>query len=97
MTDPHKLSDQAIEHHLAGLDQWSVKDAKLHREYRFADFVEAFGFMAKAALIAQAMDHHPQWFNVYSTVVIDLTTHDAGGITEKDFELAKQMERLASV
>ncbi len=74
---------------------WVLQDGKLHREYRFADFVEAFGFMASAALVAERLNHHPEWFNVWSTVRIDLTTHDAGGVTAKDFELAAAMEQLA--
>jgi 4a-hydroxytetrahydrobiopterin dehydratase len=81
---------------LAALPDWSVRDGKLHREYRFADFVDAFSFMTAAALVAERLDHHPEWFNVWNTVRIDLTTHDAGGITAKDFTLAAAMERLAT-
>lgn len=80
---------------LAAVAGWTLAGGKLHREYRFADFVEAFGFMASAALVAERLDHHPEWSNVWSTVVVDLTTHDAGGITAKDFELAAAMEHLA--
>jgi len=90
-----KLDPGDVTKRLAAMAAWSVRDAKLHREYKFADFVEAFGFMASAALVAERMNHHPEWSNVYATVVIDLTTHDAGGITAKDFELAAAMERLA--
>ncbi len=68
----------------------------LHREYRFPDFVAAFGFMTSAALAAESINHHPEWKNVYNRVVVDLTTHDAGGITEKDLELARRMDALAS-
>src|ERR1700712_2618950 len=92
----HKLDPDEITKRLAAVAAWSVRDGKLHREYKFADFVEAFGFMASAALVAERMNHHPEWSNVYATVVIDLTTHDAGGITAKDFELAAAMERLAA-
>lgn len=74
---------------------WTLQGGKLHREYKFADFVEAFGFMASVALVAERMNHHPEWFNVWSTVVVDLTTHDAGGVTAKDFALAADMDRLA--
>ncbi|MCX6619832.1 MAG: 4a-hydroxytetrahydrobiopterin dehydratase [Acidobacteria bacterium] len=74
---------------------WSVVNARLHREYVFADFAHAFGFMAQAALAAESMNHHPEWFNVYNRVTIDLTTHDAGGITKSDIELAKRMEAIA--
>lgn len=91
-----KLAADDIAKRLGELPGWSVVADKLHREYRFADFVAAFGFMAGAALVAERMNHHPEWFNVYSTVRIDLTTHDAGGITARDFELAAAMERLAA-
>jgi 4a-hydroxytetrahydrobiopterin dehydratase len=90
-----KLDADEITKRLAGVAGWTVQGGKLHREYKFADFVTAFGFMASAALIAERMNHHPEWSNVYATVVIDLTTHDAGGITANDFALAIAMERLA--
>lgn len=80
------------------LDQygsWSLENGKLHREYIFSNFVEAFGFMTEAALIAESSNHHPEWFNVYKKVIVDLTTHEAGGITERDFELARRMEEIA--
>lgn len=73
------------------LTGWSVVDGKLHAEFKFADFSAAFGFMARSALVAETMDHHPEWFNVYNRVVVDLTTHDAGGITQSDVELARRM------
>src|SRR5262245_26883851 len=91
-----KLDDGEITRRLTALTGWSVHEGKLHREYRFADFVDAFGFMAGAALVAERMNHHPEWFNVWSTVRVDLTTHDAGGITAKDFDLAAAMERIAA-
>lgn len=90
-----KLDDAGIESQLAQLPGWAVIDGKLHREYRFADFVAAFGFMSSVALVAESMNHHPEWFNVYGTVRIDLVTHDAGGITELDFRLASRMEGVA--
>jgi 4a-hydroxytetrahydrobiopterin dehydratase len=90
-----KLDASDITERLTALPAWAVQGGKLHREYKFADFVEAFGFMASVALIAERMNHHPEWSNVWATVVIDLTTHDAGGITSKDFALAGEMERLA--
>jgi 4a-hydroxytetrahydrobiopterin dehydratase len=74
---------------------WQVVDGKLHKEFRFGNFVEAFGFMTRAALVAESMDHHPEWFNVYQTVRVDLATHDAGGITGLDSALASRMEALA--
>jgi 4a-hydroxytetrahydrobiopterin dehydratase len=90
---PAKLSTTDIETRLASLSGWSVVNGKLHREYQLADFVEAFGFMAKVALIAERMNHHPEWFNVYNKVIVDLTTHDAGGISAMDFDLATAMEK----
>ena len=87
-----KLTDSEIEAQLAGLPGWKVVAGKLHRELQFADFVAAFGFMTRCALLAEKRDHHPEWFNVYNKVVIDLTTHDAGGISAKDFDLAEAME-----
>jgi len=88
------MSDGDIQAALAGLPNWSLAGGKLHREYQFANFVEAFGFMTKAALVAEAMNHHPEWFNVYRSVRVDLATHDAGGVTELDFQLARKMELL---
>ncbi len=94
-----RLETPAVEAALAALNDvaetpWAVVDGKLHKEFQFADFVEAFGFMTKAALAAESMDHHPEWFNVYKKVRVDLSTHDAGGITELDFALARRMEAL---
>jgi 4a-hydroxytetrahydrobiopterin dehydratase len=89
------LEADDITRRLTAVPGWTLQGGKLHREYRFADFVEAFGFMASAALVAERLNHHPEWSNVWSTVVVELTTHDAGGITAKDFELAAAMERLA--
>ena len=73
-----------------------VTQEAYYREYRFADFVTAFAFMAGVALVAERMNHHPEWFNVYGTVRVHLTTHDAGGITRKDLELARAMDALAA-
>lgn len=91
-----KLTDEEIEAGLARHPHWSLKDGKLHRELRFDGFAEAFGFMASVAIVAERMDHHPEWFNVYSRVVIDLTTHDAGGLSARDFKLAAAVDRLAT-
>jgi len=90
-----RLVPDEVAQRLASLPGWTVVEGKLHREYRFADFVEAFGFMTGVALVAERMNHHPEWFNVWNTVRIDLTTHDAGGITARDFELAAAMDRAA--
>jgi 4a-hydroxytetrahydrobiopterin dehydratase len=90
-----RLDADEVTRRLTAVAGWTLAGGKLHREYRFADFVEAFGFMASVALVAERLNHHPEWSNVWSAVVVDLTTHDAGGITAKDFELAAAMERLA--
>ncbi|WP_415400053.1 4a-hydroxytetrahydrobiopterin dehydratase [Synechococcus sp. W4D4] len=73
------------------LPGWSLVDGKLHRELVFADFNEAFGFMTRVALIAEAMGHHPEWRNVWNRVVIDLTTHDTGGLSNLDQQLAQRI------
>jgi 4a-hydroxytetrahydrobiopterin dehydratase len=91
-----KLSESELESALHKLEGWSVASGKLHREYKFSDFIAAFGFMSSCALAAEAMAHHPEWCNVYNRVTVDLTTHDAGGITAKDLELAGKMEALYS-
>jgi len=90
-----KLDDDAVNAKLDELPDWSLSNEKLHREFKFSNFVEAFGFMTSAAIESEKMNHHPEWFNVYSKVVVDLTTHSAGGITELDFELARKMNELA--
>jgi len=92
---PPRLDESEITTALAQLPGWKFVGGKLHREYQFADFVGAFGFMASAALVAQGMDHHPEWFNVWNTVRIDLRTHDADGVTSLDLKLAEAMEALA--
>jgi len=96
MARPQKLSDDEIRARLSSVPGWQLVNGKLHRELRFKDFVSAFGFMTSLALIAEAKNHHPEWFNVYNRVVIDLNTHDAGGITALDFELAAAVNNLAS-
>jgi 4a-hydroxytetrahydrobiopterin dehydratase len=92
---PARLTDQEVTERLAGLPGWTLERGKLHRSYAFADFQRAFRFMTDVAREAEALDHHPEWSNVYNRVVVDLTTHDAQGITALDFELASRMERLA--
>lgn len=89
------LTPSELETALGQLDGWSVQNDKLHREFKFSSFVEAFGFMSSVALVAESMNHHPEWFNVYNRVTIDLTTHDSGGITQKDIELARKAGELA--
>ena len=91
-----KLSDAEITAALATLTGWSIKDGKLHREYKFPDFIHAFGFMATSAIAIEKMNHHPEWFNVWNKVTVDLTTHDSGGISAKDVELAKILDGFAA-
>jgi 4a-hydroxytetrahydrobiopterin dehydratase len=91
-----KLAGQELTLELEKLSGWTVKNEKLHREYSFPDFAHAFGFMATAAVLIERMNHHPEWFNVYGKVVVDLTTHDAGGITKKDVTLAGVLEGIAN-
>lgn len=74
--------------------EWSIIGGKLHKTFSFKNFIEAFGFMTRAAIHAEILNHHPEWSNVYRTVVVDLVTHEAGGITELDFKLAKKMDAL---
>jgi 4a-hydroxytetrahydrobiopterin dehydratase len=91
-----KLSSEQIEHALRQVQGWQVVNDKLHREYQFPDFIHAFGFMATAAIAIEKMNHHPEWFNVYNRVKIDLTTHDSGGITQNDVDLAQLLDGIAS-
>ena len=80
----------------AELDGWTGGDDFITKVFKFEDFAEAFGFMTRIAIIADRMNHHPEWFNVYNRVDVTLTTHDAGGVTEKDVALARAMEKAAS-
>jgi 4a-hydroxytetrahydrobiopterin dehydratase len=92
-----KLSDEARKAALAKLERWTEVAGRnaISRKFTFRDFNEAFGFMARAALIAEKLDHPPEWFNVYNKVEVTLATHDAGGVTERDLALAEAMNRLA--
>ena len=93
-----KLIGDARKSALAKLPGWSDvkgRDA-ISKKFTFEDFNAAFGFMARAALIAEKLDHHPEWFNVYNKVEVTLATHDAGGVTERDIQLAEAMEQIAS-
>lgn len=92
-----KLEGEALEQAVAQLSGWTLKDEKLHRVLNFADFVEAFGFMSQVALVAERMNHHPEWCNVYKTVAISLNTHDVGGLTQKDIDLALAIDKLAGL
>jgi 4a-hydroxytetrahydrobiopterin dehydratase len=91
-----KLSSSEVREKLAKIPQWEVSGEALRREFAFRDFVEAFGFMTRVAILAEASNHHPEWSNVYSRVTIELTTHDVGGISERDFSLAERIDRLVS-
>jgi 4a-hydroxytetrahydrobiopterin dehydratase len=95
MAERRKLTDEEVRSELGKLPGWSVQAAKLHKEYKFADFAHAFGFMATAAVMIEKMNHHPEWSNVYNRVTVDLTTHDAGGVTARDVELARLLEDLS--
>jgi 4a-hydroxytetrahydrobiopterin dehydratase len=88
------LSADEVAQALAGLPEWAARGDRLHRKLEFAGFVEAFGFMASMALVSEAMNHHPNWSNVYNRIEIELFTHDAGGITELDVQWAKRAEAL---
>ena len=92
-----KLDAQARKAALARLSGWSEVSGRdaIARKFVFKDFNQAFGFMARAALVAEKLDHHPEWFNVYKTVEVTLSTHDAGGVTELDVRLAEAMDRIA--
>jgi 4a-hydroxytetrahydrobiopterin dehydratase len=96
MGKPVKLSDVEIETALVSLPGWSLVKGKMHREFKFRDFVHAFAFMTEVALVAEAMNHHPEWCNVYNVVQVDLTTHDAGGLTDRDLTLARKMDSLVA-
>ena len=89
-----KLSELEITEELKKLEGWEIKDNKLHKEIQFESFNQAFGFMTRAAMEIEKMNHHPEWFNVYNRIIIDLTTHDAGGITNNDVNLARILNSL---
>ena len=89
-----RLSSEAIEQELKNLNGWTVVNNEIHKEFQFGDFNQAFGFMTRAAMYIEKMNHHPEWFNVYNRITVDLTTHDAGGITQNDINLAKILNSL---
>ncbi|WP_339337735.1 4a-hydroxytetrahydrobiopterin dehydratase [uncultured Oceanicoccus sp.] len=94
MNEMVALSEAEIEARLKSHTEWVLQDNKLYRRVIFADFVQAFGFMTQVALVAEKINHHPEWSNVYRTVEMYLTTHDAGGISQLDFELLEEIEQL---
>ncbi len=93
---PALLSQSQLDAALATLPDWRLDHGRLQRTLRFADFAAAFRFMTDVAAVAEAQDHHPDWRNVYATVEISLSTHDAGGITQRDLQLAQEIDRLAA-
>ena len=91
-----KLSDQEIEQNLESLDGWDFTEDGIQTSFEFENFKEAFTLMTRIAFEAEAMNHHPNWTNVYNTLEITLSTHDAGGVTEKDFKLARAIEEIVN-
>lgn len=96
MSRPKPCTPKQIEKRLASVPQWSIVKGRLHRVWRFDDFSSAFAFMTRVALLAEKADHHPDWSNGYGRVTIDLSTHDAGGLTALDFDLAEAIDGLDS-
>ncbi|HVP27669.1 MAG TPA: 4a-hydroxytetrahydrobiopterin dehydratase [Myxococcota bacterium] len=92
MARPTRLDEDSVADALRALPHWALVGGKLHRELHFHDFAEAFGFMARVALVAERMNHHPDWSNAWNRVVIDLVTHAAGGVTELDLALARAID-----
>jgi 4a-hydroxytetrahydrobiopterin dehydratase len=90
-----KLTDEQIKKELTSLTGWSVVNGKLHKDFVFKDFIDAFGFMSRAAIHIEKMNHHPEWFNVYNKIRVDLVTHDSGGISQNDINLARTLNSLA--
>ena len=91
---PEKVTEKQIAEELEKLPGWTIKSGNLHRSFEFADFSEAFGFMTRAAMIAESMGHHPDWSNVWNKVVVNLSTHSIGGLSNLDFQFAKKMQKL---
>jgi len=92
-----KLTEAEVRERLSGVQGWTLQGGKLHRAFKCKDFVAAFGNMTRVALVAEAMNHHPEWFNVWNKVVIDLNTHSVGGISELDFKLAGKINEIFGV
>ena len=90
-----KLDEKIIAAELKKVKGWSLENSKLHRVFEFRDFSQAFGFMTRVALVAEAMGHHPDWSNAWNKVTIDLTTHSAGGLTQNDFDLAGKIQQIS--
>ena len=94
MTPATKLSEQEVAAALAKLPGWSVQNGSLHRAFEFKDFSQAFGFMTRVAMAAEAMNHHPDWSNAWNKVTIDLVTHSASGLTTNDVTLATKIQAM---
>jgi 4a-hydroxytetrahydrobiopterin dehydratase len=92
---PILLTPEEIEEKLSTVGGWTMTGTVLHKDFKFKDFVTAFGFMTRVAFEAEKLNHHPEWKNVYNTVSISLSTHDAGGITELDFKLAALINKIS--
>ena len=90
------LSNKQLNEYLEDLDGWSIENEKLSKTFKFSSFIQAFGFMTEVAITSEAMDHHPEWSNVYNRVEINLITHSEGGITKLDTELAKKIDTISS-
>lgn len=90
-----KLTHDQVADHMKALPSWELGDDRIRRTFKFNDFVEAFGFMSSVALVAEQMNHHPEWRNVWATVEVELSTHDAGGLTELDMKMASKMDTLS--
>ena len=91
-----KLDEAQVAQHMKALPGWELGEDRIKRTFRFKDFVEAFGWMSSVALVAERMNHHPEWRDVWATVEVELSTHDAGGLTELDMKLAAEMDTLAA-
>jgi 4a-hydroxytetrahydrobiopterin dehydratase len=94
MSNHNRLDADEIAACLESIPEWTVEDGKLFRAFAFSEFVGAFGFMTSVAIVAEKQNHHPEWFNVYNKVRVHLTTHEAGGITENDFVLARSIDKI---
>lgn len=91
---PMRLNQEQLGESVSRLEGWSLEEGKLCRYFAFDNFIEAFAFMTRVAILSEKVDHHPEWFNVYNRVEVRLTTHDAGGITQRDIDLAAGINGL---
>ena len=96
MAERLKLTEDEIKAAVSSLPGWRFEGSKLHKQYIFADFAHAFGFMATAAILIEKMNHHPEWSNVYNRIDVHLTTHDAGGVSKRDIELAHVLDNISA-